>query len=271
MQSIQPRVVVLIPAHNAEATLGAALASLAANKEAHDIVIVDDASRKPVTESVSLPSNAVVLRLDRNRGVTAATNHGLRYILGRKYEYVARLDADDTASPTRLALQVEFMDRNPDVALSGGAGEVVSETGETLFYLNHPTDSTTIKKDLFYNSCFLQPTFIIRTTALQAYGLYDERYPNAEDYELVRRLSQQTKLANLPEYLIRYTVSSGGLSVSKRQQQLLMRLRVQLQYRDFSTIHFYLGLMKTAMLWMMPMVLIMGIKRRLTSYNAKSV
>lgn len=265
-----PRIAVIIPAHNSEKTLPRTLQSLVANKVPHDIVIVDDASHTPVTKIVALPPNATVLRLDENRGVTAATNHGLRYILEKGYDYVARLDSDDTAFPDRLQLQLDYLDKHAYVALLGGAGEVVSETGETLFYLNHPTDFKTIQRKLFYNSCFLQPSFMIRTIALRNYGLYNEDFPNAEDYELVRRISKYAKIENLPQYLIRYTVSSGGLSVSKRKQQLRLRLKVQWMYRDFGSIHFYLGILKTLILWNMPMGLIAACKRQLGAYKRKN-
>ena len=271
MQLTKPRIAIIIPAYKSEKTLARTLASLADNTTPHDIVIVDDFSPVPVLDSgVPLPPNATVIRLDRNQGVTAATNAGLRYILERGYDYAARLDSDDTASPDRLELQLAYMDQHPEMALIGGAGEVVSETGETLFYLNHPTDFETILKKLFYNSCFLQPTFMIRAEALRKYGLYDESFPNAEDYELVRRYARHAKIGNLSHYLIRYTVSSGGLSVSKRRQQLRLRLRVQWRYRDFRSIHFYLGILKTLVLWFMPMGLITAVKQRLSAYKAKT-
>ena len=271
MSNVSPRIAVLIPAHNAEKTLRATLDSLAANTIPHDILIIDDASDKLVRESVVLPPNAHVLRFDGNRGVTAAANHGLRYLLERNYDYIARIDADDTASPDRLALQLAFMDKHPDVAILGGAGHVVTEKGKTLFYLNHPTDFNTIRRKLYYNSCFLQPTFMMRAKALRKYGLYDESFPNAEDYEMLRRYARYTKLANLPNYLINYTVSTGGLSVKKRKQQLRLRLRVQLRYFNLLSIHFYLGVLKTLMLWWMPMGLIASIKQRLGAYKRNAV
>ncbi len=159
------------------------------------------------------------------------------------------------------------MDKHSDIVLTGGWGEVVSEEDETLFYLNHPTDPKTIAIKLFYNSCFLQPTFMMRTAALRTFGLYDEKYPNAEDYELVRRLSRRAKIANIPQYFVRYRVSSMGLSVGKRQQQLQMRLKVQWQYRDFGNPHFYLGILKTLILWSVPLGFLAALKRHLPAYK----
>lgn len=265
------RIAVLIPSYNSEKTIGKTIESLNANTEPHDIVIVDDGSRRSLRDYVTAQPNLTILRISKNAGITAALNYGLRYIQDRGYDYVARLDADDTATKNRLTLQVAYMDQHPDVVLLGSSGEVVSEAGKTLYYLNHPTDHETIATRLFYNSCFFHPTFMIRTSALRSFGLYDERYPNAEDYELVRRFAVQAKVANLPDYLIRYTVSTGGQSVKKRRQQLRQRLRVQWQYRDFKNIHFYLGVLKTFILACLPMSLITTIKQHLSAYQKKQV
>jgi hypothetical protein len=102
---------------------------------------------------------------------------------------------------------------------------------------------------------------------LRGHGLYDESYPNAEDYELVRRYARHAEIANLPNYLVSIMVRADGISVSKRKEQLQQRLRVQWQYRDFASIHFYLGVLKTLALWCMPVVLIRIIKRRMPGYN----
>jgi glycosyltransferase involved in cell wall biosynthesis len=264
-----PRIAVLIASYNAENTIEKALDSLASNAEPHDIVVVDDGSRKPLKDCIAPRNNLTIIRLDKNGGVTRAANTGLRYLLEKNYDYIARLDADDAAVPDRLAIQRAFMDANPDVALSGGGGEVVTEDGKVMFYLNHPTDHATILRELYYNSCFLQPTFIIRASALREMGLYDEHYPNAEDYELARRLATRYRLANVPDYLIRYTLSPGGLSIGKRHQQLGLRLEVQWKYRNFANIHFYLGILKTAVLWMLPVSFITALKQRLSAYKKR--
>ncbi|HEU0117565.1 MAG TPA: hypothetical protein VFR09_02930, partial [Alphaproteobacteria bacterium] len=77
------------------------------------------------------------------------------------------------------------------------------------------------------------------------------------------------QVANLPNYLIRYTMSSGGISQSKRQQQLSSRLKVQWHHRDFGNVHFYAGILKTAALWFMPVTLITSIKQILGGYKKR--
>jgi glycosyltransferase involved in cell wall biosynthesis len=257
---MRPRIAVLIPAYNAESYIGRALESLASNAEPHDVVIVDDGSHHFLKDHLLPKPNLSIIRLERNQGITSALNSGLKYILERDYEFVARFDADDICMSERLALQRDFLDRHQEVVLVGGCGRVISEQGETVFYINHPTEHEAIITNSFYNSAFIHPTMMIRTKFLRKIGGYSEKYPNAEDYELTRRSARHGKLANLPQYIIDYRLSTGGLSLSKRQQQLRSRLKIQWVYRDFGNRHFYFGIGKTLALWLLPYRLITAIK-----------
>lgn len=263
MQNL-PRIAVLIPAYNAEETIRNALNSLEANAEPHDVVIVDDGSRVPLKDILEPRPNRTTLRPERNLGIAGACNFGLRHIFDRGYEFVARLDADDAAMPDRLAKQREFMDRHPEVALLGGWARFVSEKGETLFYASPPTSHDEIVTSLYYNNCFCHSTLMMRADVLQRCGGYSELYPSlVEDYELAFRIARVAKVANLPDYLIDYTVSPRCISVRKRRQLLGERLKIQWSHRNFSNIHSCLGLGKTLALCVLPFSLITSTKRRI--------
>lgn len=264
------RIAVLMPAYKAEKTIQKALDSLKANAEPHDVIVVDDGSPVLLRDVLPPQPNITILRPDHNLGVTGATNFGLRYILDRSYEFIARLDSDDAVSADRLMLQRQFLDAHPDVVMVGGRGRVFSEEGEYLFAINCPLDHADILRASFYNSGFIHPAIMVRADAVRKIGVYSEEYPSAEDYEFTRRLSQSGHVANLPDYVIDYTISQGGISQSRRRSQLLSRLKVQWAYRDFGTPHFYLGMLKTLALLMTPVALIAWIKGRHKAYRTAS-
>ena len=271
---VQPekKIAVLIPAYNAEKIIHKAIDSLNLNKEPHDIIVIDDGSPTVLADHIPAQANLVIIRAEKNGGITKALNLGAQYILDNGYTYLARLDADDTASPDRLTLQREFMEANPDIALCGSWGKVVSEEDNSvLFYLNHPIEHEEIMQKLYYNSQFLHPSLIIRTEVLKEVGLFSEAYPSAEDYELIRRIGKKYKLANIGKYLINYTSSSGGISQKKRRQQLMTRLKIQLDYKNYASLHFYLGVIKTFLLLALPVELITAIKMRKKAYKKSSV
>ena len=57
---------------------------------------------------------------------------------------------------------------------------------------------------------------LFRVEALKRVGLYSKLFPAAEDYELLRRVSCQYELANIPDFVMDYRISleacpfSGG-------------------------------------------------------------
>src|SRR5947207_2809638 len=77
------------------------------------LVVVDDGSRDRSADYVaSLGDERIVVVRQTNQGLAAALNRGLRHCQG---EFIARLDADDVAEPTRLAEQMAFLRRHPHV------------------------------------------------------------------------------------------------------------------------------------------------------------
>jgi glycosyltransferase involved in cell wall biosynthesis len=247
-------IAVIMPAYNAERTLHRAVDSLSRNAAGFDLLIVDDCSRVPVTEALRpLPANTEVLRLDRNRGVAGARNAGLRLLLAGPYEFIAVLDADDVSNPERLAKEAAFLRANPHIAVVGSWARYVDEnTRDIVFHFRPPCEPAAIRDALLLNNCTVHSSWMVRTRVLREVGLYDERFPLGEDYELLRRMSARFEFANLPEFLVDYTISMAGLSMQKRRRQLWDRLRIQVKYFDPWRRSAWLGVARTTALFAIP-------------------
>jgi glycosyltransferase involved in cell wall biosynthesis len=186
------RVAVLMPAYNPGPLINKALRSIVANTQKCDIYVVDDGSRVPVSEILDDFPRTAVIRLEQNGGVARALNAGLSVILQKPYDYVARLDADDTSYPERLAKQVAFLDENPDVAVVGTWARFVDQdSGDLVFTGRTPESPERVRRAMNYNTAVIHTSAMIRTRALKAVGSYSDQYPVAEDYELFRRISQR--------------------------------------------------------------------------------
>lgn len=256
-----PAIAVILPAYNAEKTIGTALASLEASSEPHDVIVVDDGSTVPLTTLIPPRPNLTILRLETNAGITAAINAGLTYALEKPYSFLARHDADDGVRPERLRRQKEFLLANPAIGVVGSGARFCDAAGRFLYFHNYPLEHNAILRALYYNNCFIHPSLMVRAELVRQVGLYSPAFPSsAEDYEWVRRASRHTHLANLPDYLVDYTISPGGISQSQRAGQLRTRLKVQWLYRNFASPHFYLGVLKTWALMLVPNRLILAFK-----------
>ena len=115
----QPQVSVVIPVWNGERYLKEAIESILAQDFGDfELIIVDDGS---TDESVKIADSfvddpRVSIRRQANAGVVAARNAGL---LNARAEFVAFLDADDVAIPSRLSKQFTYLQGNPEVAAVG--------------------------------------------------------------------------------------------------------------------------------------------------------
>ncbi len=260
------RVAALMPAYNTGDTINRAVASLADGTLPCDIYIVDDGSDVPVAQILGDFPRTKVIRLDKNTGVVNARNVGLTAILAQPYDFVAFLDADDIAYPDRIARQVEFLDGHPDIAGVGTWARHIAETSdEPLFVERTPTAPDMVRKALNYNSAIINTTFMVRTDVLRRVGLYSDRYPVAEDYELFRRISRRYPLANIPDILADRQVLGTGISLSNRRRQLSNRLCIQLRYLDVWEASAWLGMLKTLVLFLVPVQLLTTLKRHLPS------
>ncbi|NJO55010.1 MAG: glycosyltransferase [Rhodospirillales bacterium] len=258
-----------MPAYNAGDRIRSTIKSLGANSEPFDLFIVDDGSQPPLSETMGAPPpNAKILRLDQNVGIAAALNHGLTEILKHDYTYVARMDVGDIAHPDRFAKQVAFLQSHPEIGLVGCWISFVDENSrESLFHLNHPTTDADIRDALHFNLCITHAAMMFRTDAIRAIGGYSTEFPICEDYEIVLRLAQIAKMANIPEYLMECELGAGGLSIRKRRTQQFSRLRLQVRHLQPLQRHSWLGIIRSLVLLISPTKLLHNIKGRLKKYH----
>jgi GT2 family glycosyltransferase len=106
---------VVIPTYNRAHLLGRCIDSvLAQTHRAVEIILVDDGSTDGTAAlATSFPAQVRYVR-QVNQGVVGARNTGLGRARG---EFVAFLDSDDRWLPFKLALQVAFLSKFPDVGM----------------------------------------------------------------------------------------------------------------------------------------------------------
>ena len=142
-------VTVLMPARNAQETLGETLQSLAAQTfKQFTLLLVNDASTDRTLEIVDgfRPRlNIEVLSLAENAGVAGALNQGLARIAGK---YIARVDADDIILPTRLEKQFAFLESNSDVDACSTWMEIFYDGGQPSHVVPKPAEDAAIKTAL---------------------------------------------------------------------------------------------------------------------------
>jgi len=230
-----PLISVVLSVYNGEETLQKALDSIWGQTISDfELIVVNDGStdRTPlILSQIRDPRLRVVHQA--NSGLAPSLNAAIRLSRGR---YIARIDADDEAMPERFAFQVDFLDRNPNVAVVGCDVVMVYPDGKNRIR-RRPKTPQSIRKNIIRINPIVHSSAMIRRDILNEIGLYDESKDGAkqtlvEDYDLwARIIAAGYDLANLDAVLMKYHVLDGSIlrkkGVARRlRQQVLSRLEI---------------------------------------------
>lgn len=214
-----PLVSVVMPVHNAAATVARAVASIEAQTlRDWELLAVDDgstdASQETLLELAANDSRVRVLTIARS-GIVAALNAGLASATG---EFVARMDADDESHHERLAEQAAVLQGNANTGLVscridyGGDRERGAGYALHVDWLNSVVTSEQIALNRFIESPFAHPSVMFRRSLVEDYGGYlDGDFP--EDYELwLRWLDADIRMEKLDRTLLTWHDQPDRLS-----------------------------------------------------------
>lgn len=218
-----PHVSVVMTVYNGEAYLAEAVASvLGQDFQDFELLVVDDASTdaspRILQDFAGRDPRVRVIRQQRNGGPVSASNAGLVQARGA---LIARLDADDVASPQRLGRQVETFRARPDLVLLGTAFDYIDGAGRWIAAGEPPVDDATLQPTLLEYNPFCHSSMMMRANALRALGGYRQlvnRY--SLDYDLVLRLAEMGTIGNLPDRLVRYRIHPGQITAQKMEAQI---------------------------------------------------
>ena len=182
---------------------------------------------KLVLEIARKDSRIQYQRNEKNIGLAATLN---RQICVAKGEYLARMDADDISLPDRFIMQVEYLDRNTNIAVLGTWAKIIDKEGQVISSASLKTGYNNIIACAMCDSPLFHPSVMIRKEFLQLNGLsYNEDFSCAQDYELWSRIlfEKGGYIDNLSVYLIYYRVTTSQISSIKQQQQIYNSLLVR--------------------------------------------
>ena len=213
------RVTVLMAVYNAERYLRQAVESILKQTFRDlEFVIVNDGSTDGSRDIILSYTDERIRLFDNNRnlGLTLSLNRGLGLAQGT---YVARQDADDVSRPERLEKQVDYLDRHPEVGLLGTWTEFIAEDGAFLGVWQTPLSHALIKWQLLFANCLAHTSVVMRSSVVERVGGYSEYAFYAQDYDLWSRMSLETQIANLSEFLVQNRVHSETVSARHPERQ----------------------------------------------------
>lgn len=222
-----PALTVIMPAYNAQAYLGAAIASVLGQSFSDlELVIVDDGSTDATLELArGVDDPRVRVLTQPNQGAGEARRAAMA---AARAPIVACADADDLSRPTRFAVQMAFLAAHPDHVLVASQLALLDDatgaiTGRTRYV---QSDEDIARRLLLFNP-IPQPSVMFRLDAYRAAGGYTATYPTAEDYDLWLRMHRFGRYHVLDEPLVDYRIHASQSKARSTKRQLLDTIRVK--------------------------------------------
>lgn len=204
-----------MPVYNSEKYISEAIESiLNQSLEDFEFIIIDDGSNDNTIDIIKqyLDKRIHLYQNKENIGISNSLNRGLA-LSGT--DIIMRMDADDVSNSERINKQYTYLTSHTDCALVSSDVNILDEKGNTI------TCDRVNGVHLFYNLIFICPIYhssvMFRKSAVQQIGGYTVRY--AEDFELWWQLSRRHKIANIPETLLNYRISSQSLHLTTRRTE----------------------------------------------------
>ena len=201
--SANPLVSIVMSARNAEDTITLALRSILQQSYSHwELIVVDDGSVDLTLERLqSVKDSRIRVVADgMSQGLARRLNETVRMAKGK---YIARMDADDISCEDRLARQVAYLEKNPEVDLVGTGAVVFRGNGEVVgsFPIRELHDE--ICAAPWSGFLLAHPTWMGKRTWFLRFG-YCESARRAQDQDLLLRAYQTSRYACIPELLLGY-------------------------------------------------------------------
>jgi glycosyltransferase involved in cell wall biosynthesis len=193
------KVSLIIPTFNRAHFLEETLQSVfKQEKKPDEIIVVDDGSTDH-TQEVIKKFKHINYAFQKNSGVSAARNHGIKI---SQFEWITFLDSDDLWYPNKLSLQLRKAEEKPDF--------LIFYTDET--WIRNGRRVNQGKRHSKYSGwifeqclplCIISPSSVmIHRNIFTKIGIFDESLPACEDYDLWLRISLHYPVCFIPKPLI---------------------------------------------------------------------
>ncbi|HYE37064.1 glycosyltransferase [Methylocaldum sp.] len=182
---------IIIPVYNAVTYVRETIESaLSQTYSPCEIIVVNDGSTDGSLDILNKYSERITIISQLNKGVSGARNRGVRESRGK---YIAFLDSDDIWDKNKIERQVNILESHPDCFMTycdhriiDAVGNITGMSGATQFF----RASGQVLKAMLQGSFIISPTVtLVRRSAFEKAGGFDETLHKSEDYDLWLRLA----------------------------------------------------------------------------------
>jgi glycosyltransferase involved in cell wall biosynthesis len=182
------------------------------------------------------------IRHEQNQGAAAARNTAIKASLG---QYIAFQDSDDEWLPGKLARQVEILSSSaPEIGVVyssfwriHGQQKSIFPPKVTKLASLLPLKSRNLAGDIHHSLLrgnFITPqAALVRKACFEKAGLFDERMPRFQDWELWLRIAKHYQFKYIDQPLVSLYFTPGSISANQRALAEAFELILAKHCEDF--------------------------------------
>lgn len=241
-----PLVSVIIPSYNHEKFVGECIQSvLNQTFQDFEIIITDDASTDRTVEIIEQFNDPRIklFKHSINQGVSITANNCILHTSGK---YIAWLSTDDAWYPEKLEVQVQYLDKHPEIGAVFGKVDWIDSSGNLItdnsfpylnvFNVKNRTRAEWLRHFFLTGNCLSLPSSLVRKECFDEVGRFNPFYTKILDLDLWIRLCFKYDIAILDQKLIR----NRWINDEDNASGNTIKNRIQVRFEYKHSINHYL-------------------------------
>ncbi len=232
---------IIIPTYNNAHFLPETLESIFSQDcSAFELIVVDDGSTDNTRELLESYGDKITYLHQENSGACSKPrNEGIKIAKG---EYISIFDSDDIMKPDKIRLQVNFLDKNPDVGFvftdfCDYSGDVVSRNHIgtcTIFNglnkkkvgeIEYIVEKNDLYETLLIENFVGASSMVFRKSLFADIGPFDESLDSSEDIDFTLRAARKYDFGFIDKICHLRRLHSGNMT-TKVEKMITRSLRV---------------------------------------------
>lgn len=219
-----PTVSILMPVYKTAPFLREAMDSMLSQTFTDfELIVLNDCSPDNAEEILDEYNDPRIVRYlgKENVGLANVLNVGMQMAKGK---YIARMDSDDISSPNRLEVQIDYLERHPDIDLCSCGMNLFGAMEDQWI---RESDFETVRINALFFSPVLHASSVWKRDTFEMLGLrFRQEMVPAEDYDLwCRALSGGLRLVNIPYCMYQYRIhpnqATGNMEKRLQKEQVV--------------------------------------------------
>ncbi len=221
------KISIVMPVYNTEKFVAEAIESILSQTfQDFEFIIIDDGSTDwswGVIQKYANKDNRIIARKNKTNIWISATRNDMIDVCTSNY--IVCQDSDDVSLPERLALSIEYLEKNPECWVVAWDVLVIDDEWKQLWKRSY---SRMIKNTILKKSPIAQLASMFRKDVFEEVGKYSEELSVAEDYDLwCRMYAAWYTINNLWIPLAKMRLRTGQTKSNKIKEVIQSTLLVQ--------------------------------------------